>query len=103
VEINGVSGALYNLSPKLGADQHQWIELRLTAEALVTIGDNAKAQLLIKTAGVFENLPETPAATWEDFIKTAETQLSGGFWDTIDARISNVYDFLEGYTRSYLL
>jgi hypothetical protein len=103
VEMNSVSGALYNLSPQLGSDQHQWIDLRLTVEALVSIGDNESAQLLLKAADVFEKLPEPLSATWEEFMNSATSQLSEDFWETIESRIPKVYDALEAYTVTKLL
>lgn len=102
VEMGGISGALYNLSPKLGSDQHQWIDLRLTTEALATIGDNETARLLLKAADVLENSPESPSLTWGEFMASANTQLPEGFWEIIDARIPNIYDILEEYTNIYL-
>jgi len=102
VEMGGISGALYNLSPRLGSDQHQWIDLRLTAESLVTIGDNETAQLLLKAADVLENLPNSLSPTWGEFMKSVDTQIPEGFWETIEARIPNIYDVLEEYTSVYL-
>lgn len=103
IEMNGVSGALYNLSPKLGSDQHQWVDLRLTAEALVSISDNESAKLLLKVADVFEGLPQPPTATWGEFMDSATSQLSEDFWETIESRIPNIYDYLEAYTVANLL
>ena len=102
VEMGGVSGALYNLSPKLGSDQHHWIDLRHAAEALATIGDNETAQLLLKAADVLENLPEPPLSTWGGYMESANTQLPEGFWEIIESRIPDIYDVLESYTNAYL-
>jgi hypothetical protein len=103
VEMNSVSGALYNLSPKLGSDQHQWNDLRATADAVASIGDNESAQLLLEAADVFENLPEPLPPTWEELMNSATSQLSEDFWETIESRIPNIYDFLETYTITHLL
>ncbi|MFN8414104.1 MAG: hypothetical protein U0Z26_17120 [Anaerolineales bacterium] len=103
VEMNGVSGALYNSSPKSGTNQYQWTNLHLTAEALVTIGDAETAQLLTETATVFESLSNLSLRTWGEYMEAAETKLSDDIWDTIDARIQKIYDFLEVYTREHLL
>ena len=103
VEVNGVRGALYNMSPRLGSDQHKWTNLRLTAEALASIGDNESAQLLLKARDVFENLPEPTQHTWEELMDSATSQLSEDFWKTIESRIPNIYVALEAYTIAHLL
>ena|GEM_PF-3128271 len=102
VEMGGINGALYNLSPRSGSDQQQWIDLRLTAESLVAIGDNQTAQLLLKAADVLENLLEPPSSTWGEFMESVESQLSKDFWETIEARITEIYGILEAYTSAYL-
>jgi hypothetical protein len=103
VEMNDVSGALYNLSPKLGSDQSSWNDLRATANAVNSIGDNQSAQLLLEAADIFEKLPEPLPSTWEEFMNLATSQLSEDFWQRIDSRISNIYDSLETYTVAHLL
>jgi len=103
VEMNSVSGALYNMSPRLGSDQHKWTDLRLTAEALASIGDNESADLLLKVANAFENLPEPFPQTWGELMNSAISQLSEDVWETIESRIPNIYDSLETYTIAYLL
>ncbi|HEY9760225.1 MAG TPA: hypothetical protein V6C97_34025 [Oculatellaceae cyanobacterium] len=100
--MNGVSGALYNVSPTLGFDQHQWNDLRAITDAVRSIGDHESAQLLLKAADVFETLPEPLQATWEKFMNSATSQLSEGFWEALESRIPDIYDSLEVYTATYL-
>ena len=35
-------------------------------------------------------------------MKSVDTQIPEGFWETIKARIPNIYDVLEEYTSVYL-
>jgi hypothetical protein len=103
VEMNGVSGAFYNLSPKLGSDQSKWLDLRLVAEALISIGDKESSEFLFKAADVFENIPEPSPQTWAEFMGLATLKLSEDFWETIESRIPYIYDSLETYTTAHLL
>ena len=102
IEMNSVSGALYNLGPKMESTQHQWNDLHATADAVRAIGDQESAQLLLKAADVFENLPAPFPSTWEELMNSASSQLSEDFWETIESRIPNIYDALEAYTATYL-
>jgi len=97
-EMNSACGALYNLSPELGSDQHQWNDLRATVNAISSIGDNESAQLLLNAADVFENLPEPLPSTWDEYTNLAASQLSNDFWEKIESRIPIIYNFLEEYT-----
>ena len=101
-EMNSVRGAVYNLSPKLGSDQHRWNHLRATADAVSSIGDGESAQLLLRAAEVFENLPEPLPRTWEELMNSTGSQLSKDFWEDIESRISSIYASLEAYTVTHL-
>ena len=102
MEMNGVSGAIYNLTSNLGANR-KWNDLRATAEAVAKIGDNRSAQMLLDAADTFENLSEPIAAVWDEIMKSATSQLSEDYWETLEACIPNIYDALEMYTAENLL
>ncbi len=101
LEMGGPSGALYNLSPASGKGQHQWLDLRRTAELLAAIGDRESAGLLLEAADALEKIPEPLPSTWEEAMEAATLNVRPGLWETIELRVPEIYDHLEAYTRAH--
>ncbi len=103
LEMGGTSGALYNLGPASGKDQHQWMDLRRTAQLLAGIGDRESAGLLLEAADALEKIPEPLPSTWEDAMEAATPHARADLWEAIELRVPDIYDHLEAYTRAHLM
>ncbi len=101
LEMGGTSGALYNLSPASGRDQHQWLNLRRTAELLAAIGDRESAGLLLEAADALEKIREPLPSTWEEAMEAAKPHARADLWEAIELRVPEIYDTLEAYTRAH--
>lgn len=102
LEMGGASGALYNLSPIQGTDQHEWSDLRLAAGSVAAIGDRETAALCLQAAEALERLPEPLPETWEELEEAASTSLPANFQDMLESRVHALYNFLETYTNEHL-
>jgi len=74
VEMGGLSGFLYNVSPDASSPQNEWVQLRETVRSLKLIGATSAANVL----DVLVTLLETRAhddGTWSGFLEARGVDL----------------------------
>jgi hypothetical protein len=99
VEMGGLSGFLYNISPSSG---RRWSDLRETAEAVESVGHVRTAALLRDLAARLEALPSGGTTTWGEFFAPLEGHLETDVVPAVNGYIEDLYSKLEAFTNQHL-
>ncbi len=75
LDIGGLSGALYNLSPEVGAEK-EWSALRLLAQDVNDLGRSAVGELLLQVATLLESQAAPGPTTWGACIEPIQDRLA---------------------------
>jgi hypothetical protein len=98
VEIGGLSGFLYNVSPSSGG---RWSDLGETADAVESVGHPACAALLRDLAVRLESLPPTGAASWGEHPAPLDEHLATVVTPAVKRSIGDLYSKLEAFTAQH--
>jgi hypothetical protein len=94
LEMGGLSGFLYNISPTDGGN---WSALRETAEAIETVGHLGCAATLRDLAERLERLPSF-STTWGAFLAPLAEHLKSDVGPVVKGYIEDLYADLETFT-----
>jgi hypothetical protein len=94
LEMGGLSGFLYNVSP---TDGGSWSDLRETAEAIETVGHLGCAATLRDLAERLERLPSF-STTWDAFLAPLREHLESNVGPVVNGYIGDLYADLETFT-----
>jgi hypothetical protein len=100
IEIGGLSGLLYNLSPDSCSLQDDWSELRQTATALRQMGEQDTAIVLEQCAERLESTSVTETTSWQ---QRCESAFPNGELDQLESQLlantGQAWSALEHFTQ----